>query len=298
MCNLKSFLFELLCLVGIVGNPVMLHYYGLYGLGIQTVVNCIIYWLDYVLFPSTKKNFTNLRKNGFTATYVVGIMVFNALVVNILVGIILYNVDISEANVDAIWKLFINLALTEILFCGAHSILHCTKCGARTHLMHHLCIESSWSTNIIFNPLDIVAEFLPPLTILLTMHYFVWKDGFTMYLSQLVMHIWYFFGHSATLKLPHFYHHAKCNQMYSIYIKKTFQGMELVKRLFVTDKGQKHVVINKTTYDITAFAPMHPGGIQLMRTKHGEDITKRFLAVHGKNLSVLDRIKKVLPDKE
>ena len=51
--------------------------------------------------------------------------------------------------------------------------------------------------------------------------------------------------------------------------------------------SRSRVQIGTTTYDITDFLDLHPGGKLLV--KFGEDLTKRFTQAHGDDLGLLER---------
>ena len=232
MFTIKTFLFELLCIFCVIGIPFSIKY-GFFGWTIQSLIGYLSSFVDWYLFPNTKININLLKINGFKENNIWLIMLFNLICTNALVGIIYYYTDISNFTKWTPFKIFINLIFTEILFTLSHMYLHCNKNGAKLHLMHHCCKNASWSTNLIFHPFDLLAEFSGPVIILLFLHNFIWKDNTTLYISTLILHLWYALDHSANLKLPHVKHHTYINSLFSIYINKIFykSNPDYVKQL-------------------------------------------------------------------
>ena len=214
-------LFELLCCWCVLGIPFSVKY-GLTGWAIQTLVGYISTYIDYMFYPHLKKNMQTLKKHGWKPWQVWSIMLFNLCVTNALVGAIyVYCQSMSVKFTKKTWiQLFINMSITEFLFTSAHAILHYTDTGSKIHKMPHCCQQASWSTNLIFHPLDIAAEFSGPVVSIILMHAFVWQDIATLFLSTLVLHLWYALDHSANLKLPHTKHHSQFNTVFTIYLKK------------------------------------------------------------------------------
>jgi len=310
--QITAFIFELFTFYVIIGIPFHTKYHGFYGWCYITCMAIVSVWLDYYLFSYMKKNLLVLKQHGYSPLCVWSTMLFNLLSSSLLVGAIYYYTEIhDEMSVWVLLKVITNLIITEVLFTLSHMCLHYTEKGARLHLMHHCCRHASWSTNLIFHPVDIGIEFSGPVLSVLAMHYFVWNDGLTLFMTACVVHTWYGLDHSALLKLPHIDHHIYCDTMFSIYIKKytTLQHRsELVKKLFVEDEegeeGEEaeedeeiiHVKVKGRKYNITDFRRKHPGGDQLMCVKHGDDITKKFMQVHGNdfNSPEKNKLKKVL----
>ena len=230
---MKRLFFEVFCIFVVVGIPFAVKWYGFVGWLCITAFGYMSAIVDYWCFPYLKENLTTLKKHGFTTTYVFSIMALNLVLTNALVGFIYYTCVFNGFPWYVPLQVLINMAFTEILFTAAHMLLHYTLTGAKIHLMHHCCKQASWSTNLIFHPVDMAAEFSGPVLSLLAMHTYVWKNDTTMILSTLILHLWYALDHSATLRLYHIKHHAHVNTMFTIYIKKhfTMKKPELVKTL-------------------------------------------------------------------
>lgn len=219
--------YECLCYMIILLIPVSV-LYGWQFWVMDTLVGYLIVMIDWYAFPHCKKNMATLKEQGWSTSWQVWlIMFFNLIASNGLVGLI-YDHCLSSTQhqytftIRTIWQVITNMAITEIFFTSAHTWLHCTEVGSKLHHMHHCCTEPSWSTNLIFHPLDLVVEFSGPVTSIILMHVFVWQNTDTLLTSTLVLHLWYALDHSANLKLPHTKHHTYFNSVYSIYVNWKF----------------------------------------------------------------------------
>ena len=230
---MNQFLFEILCIFVVFGIPFSVKVYNLKGWVFITFLGYFSTILDYIYFPYLKHNFILLEKNGFKKFYVWMIMLLNLILTNILVGLIYYYVEFNSLKWYTSIQVLINMIITEVIFTLSHMLLHYSYVGAKLHLMHHCCKQASWSTNLIFHPLDMAAEFSGPVLSVLLMHHYVWQNNATLILTVLIVHLWYALDHSATLNLPHTKHHTHINTLFTIYVKKyyTFKSPELVKKM-------------------------------------------------------------------
>lgn len=233
---MKRLLFELLCIFVVIGIPPAVKFYNLYGWVFITLIGYLSTIVDYFCFPYLKKNLNLLEINGFQQKYVWMIMFLNLILTNALVGVIYKFSVIEEWNWFVPIQVFINMLITELTFTISHMLLHYTHIGAQIHKMHHCCKQASWSTNLVFHPLDMAAEFSGPVVSTLLMHHYIWKNNTTLIFTVLTVHLWYALDHSATLKLPHTKHHSQINSLFTIYLKKyyTFKTPELVKNIINT----------------------------------------------------------------
>jgi len=241
MPSTKEFIFEVYCIFCVAGIPLSVRY-GFGAWCLQTLLGYASVFIDWKLFPYAEKNLQTLEKHGYGRPLVATIMFINLVLTNALVALVYANIELKEitsvfsvlaAIKDAMPYLFINLALTEIFFTTAHTLLHCTKTGSKIHTMHHCCKHSSWSTNLVFHPIDMAAEFSGPVLSVLGMHLLFWKDDTVLALTVLIVHLWYALDHSALLQLPHTKHHKYIDSMYSIYIKRRSKtkAKEFVKHI-------------------------------------------------------------------
>lgn len=221
-----QYIFELYCIFVVVAILPFTQYYGVIGWFAITALGYFSCVIDYLYFPNCKRNIDFLRKRGYTPKLVWGIMLLNLCLTNALVGCIYSFYQINQVSFVIIAKVIVNMLLTEICFTIAHLLLHHTECGSSIHVLHHCCKYASWSTNLIFHPLDLAAEFSGPVLAILGMHAVVWQDTNTLLLSTILLHVWYALDHSALIKLPHTKHHSQVNSMYCIYITKHFTNYD------------------------------------------------------------------------
>jgi len=218
-------LFELYCCFCVVGIPISVQY-GFVGWLVQTAIGYVSVYVDWVCFDHFKKNMPILNKHGFSTSRVWWTMLFNLCATNALVGII-YNHCFNNV-MGFSWfvplQILFNLSITEVLFATSHMMLHYSPRCSSLHIMHHCCLHPSWSTNLIFHPLDLTAEFSGPVIAVLALHQWVWKDFMTLFLSVLILHLWYALDHSANLGLPHTKHHSQLNTVFTIYIRQRCSG--------------------------------------------------------------------------
>jgi len=122
-----------------------------------------------------------------------------------------------------VWaQICLTLAVSEVMFCLGHWLLHTQKWMMPLHVFHHSCFHASWSTNLLFHPLDLACEFAGPALSVLAMHFLLWKNDFTLVLTWTVFQLWYAYDHDESLRLPHCKHHEQLNSLYVIY--SSFKG--------------------------------------------------------------------------
>lgn len=222
----KIFWFELFCCFAVIGIPLSIYIKGFIGWYIQLQVGYLSVIADWYLFDYFKKNMRILKKHGFSKQTVIKTIAFNLFATNALVGLIYYYCFQNEMTFS--WyvplQILFNLSVTEVLFATSHMMLHYSPTFYSLHIMHHCCLHPSWSTNLIFHPLDLTAEFSGPVIAVLALHQFVWKDFMSLFCSVLILHLWYALDHSANMKLPHTKHHSQLNTIFTIYIRHRCSG--------------------------------------------------------------------------
>ncbi len=76
-------------------------------------------------------------------------------------GVFIYTPATSTVTIGLDFKrsstasLGLYFMISELTFTAGHVLLHCTAFGRKIHKIHHLCTRPSWSTNLLFHPLDI-----------------------------------------------------------------------------------------------------------------------------------------------
>ena len=228
---MKQFAFELLCVICVAGIPLAVWGGGLQAWITQTLLGYASTWIDWIAFPHTENNLKLLEKAGYTRTFVWSIMLLNLILTNALVGIVYAYALSKEEHEHAgplalLGMVLVNLCCTEVFFTISHALLQVTSAGAKLHRLHHCCMSSSWSTNLICHPLDMTAEFSGPVLSVIALHFFVWHDDLALVLTVLAVHMWYALDHSATMKLYHTRHHSHLNNMYSIYVQEVHSLLE------------------------------------------------------------------------
>ena len=242
---MKWIVFECLCYFITSCVPLSVQY-GWQGWTLISTCGYLTTVIDWFAFPHFKKNMTSLNKQGWPSWQVWLIMLFNVFAQNAIVGLIYEHCLHQSATapfqfklgIQTVWQVMTNMAITEIMFTSAHLLLHSTNWGSKVHHMHHCCKDASWSTNLIFHPLDLAAEFGGPILSIIFMHAFVWQDKATLLASTLVLHLWYAADHSANFKLPHVTHHSHLSSVFTIYIKHKIQCPQgdKVRALFMKTK--------------------------------------------------------------
>ncbi|KDO18729.1 hypothetical protein SPRG_15898 [Saprolegnia parasitica CBS 223.65] len=185
---------------------------------------CLLYALTYIL----GKNVRTLRANGFSDRYTLQMMLFN-LLSNVLMTWLVFQkfcgpdavnatLDFASYSVFTVAAIAANLAMTEVVFYFAHKCLH--EVLPHLHLMHHCVFAPTHSSNFIFNPIDFAFELGLPTVALFVNHFGLWQQDHTVLLvSYMFIQTFYALDHSDFLKLYHFHHHARLDDVYTVYIK-------------------------------------------------------------------------------
>jgi sterol desaturase/sphingolipid hydroxylase (fatty acid hydroxylase superfamily) len=196
--------------------------------------------LDGFVSNSFGKNIVILRKNGFSDFYIFCVLL-SSIIGTQTFGVILnnYTARISPDRFSAenlltkftFFAVFVNITLAEITFTIAHKFMH--ELLPEFHVMHHCCIYSTATTNLIFHPIDLILEFFGPIVCTFITHFLFWDQNTTvLFLSFTIIQFWYMMDHDEGLKLYHFYHHSHVNSVYSIYVKiQSDPKKNLVKNL-------------------------------------------------------------------
>jgi hypothetical protein len=177
------------------------------------------------------RNIELIRTHGYTDAAILSIMLFNWCSSQALVIYIVLTYCYAEepdaltllASSDlAVWAwrafaLLINLGLTELTFFVAHRELHQNATLAPFHVIHHCCLRSSSTANLLFHPVDLSLEFSGPVLMLGLSHAFLFQDRAILLISIFTVQLWYAVDHDETVKLPHFFHHRTVNNNFAIY---------------------------------------------------------------------------------
>lgn len=133
-----------------------------------------------------------------------------------------------------------NLLLSELTFTAGHWVLHQTDRGGGWHRLHHACRPCSWSTNLLFHPVDLAVEFSGPFLALACSHCLLFNDGAALMVSVHLLHLWYALDHSENWRLPHYRHHLYVDSTYTIYCGRTVPTLwpDTVKPLLKGRQGR------------------------------------------------------------
>lgn len=71
---------------------------------------------------------------------------------------------------------------------------------------------------------------------------------------------------------------------------KTFARKEV---LLHNTKDDCWIIVRNNVYDITAFIAAHPGGMDILLARAGEDATSFFITKHGRNKAVMNHLEKL-----
>lgn len=228
------FLFPRISLMFVVNTLEVLFAY-LYLMRVHGVTGFLIYMVLFHLTAlvdvlgdrSVGKNLLELRRRGFSdlQTFLTweGNLVSSQMFAFVIVRFICVDAavySLSNFFLSPRWLLHtgVNLVLSEALFTFSHYLLHTWHVLTPLHVMHHCCVHPSWTTNLIFHPLDLALEFSGPVTALIGMHFFVWQDQFSLLVSFVVLQLWYAYDHDNGINLYHVDHHRQINSLYAIYI--------------------------------------------------------------------------------
>lgn len=249
--TLEAILFELYCLATVLTISWSYYKFGLLGSVVQMVIGWSTILWDYVRSPTTKSNLERLDGHGYKKPLMLLIMACNLAATNALVTVICaffgcFDEPMRKIDVPLVSSVVVNLALAEASFTAGHALLHRTRWGASYHDLHHLCQPCSWSTNLLFHPVDMAVEFAGPFVGLVLSHIFILKDPLVLGVSLHVIHAWYAFDHSENLKLYHYFHHQFVDSNYSVYVRHRFPGPEYVKPLVKATPDETKTKTKKT----------------------------------------------------
>ena len=127
-------------------------------------------------------------------------------------------------SMTLLWRVLMSMTAAELGFTLGHSLMYFHPTLTSFHVLHQCCKESTFTTNVVFHPVDLAVEFAGPAAGLLGFYFFVFeRNKFALLLSYLLFQVWYAADHDEALKLPHTAHHEHCDAMHTIYISR-FRG--------------------------------------------------------------------------
>mmetsp|Transcript_4947 Transcript_4947/g.7500 ORF Transcript_4947/g.7500 Transcript_4947/m.7500 type:complete len:251 (-) Transcript_4947:157-909(-) len=218
--KISALFHEILCYSTIIVLPYSYHFAGWAGVFIYTLMaSNLTVGLDFILSPTPWENVARIAREYNVSPFAIyALMAVNMLCANLLiVGILVFfgGINVTPPSVfhtmemlRLVGSLVLYWTLSEVTFTAGHMWLHCTKMGRRIHNMHHLARNPSWSTNLLFHPIDLVVEFGGPFITMPLMHYYFIQDPFAFRIAILSLYIWYAANHSENLGLSHTTHHT------------------------------------------------------------------------------------------
>jgi hypothetical protein len=137
-----------------------------------------------------------------------------------VITILILNTDAPiRFDVSLVCHVALAVLATEVPFTVVHQWLH--RQNAAEHKMHHCCHTSSWCTNLIITPNDLIFEFSGPIIIIGLILGTDWcglHDPFGVFVALLIQQGWYGMSHDSTWRNHHYYHHKFVNGGYTVYL--------------------------------------------------------------------------------
>ena len=185
----------------------------------------LTYVVDYYNSDNTRKNYQVTKAAGYSDAYLMCCGFFVNVVISFMVYLDVtslphYTEDLwipgaSDLSLVKLCTAAALVAMTDWLFYLFHKALH--EHFPRIHVLHHCCIHTSLSTNLCFEPLDVLAEFSAPGLFLKLCTLHVLNDSWTGVLATAIMGTYYGLSHDEWMNLQHAKHHRGCATGYFIY---------------------------------------------------------------------------------
>ena len=192
-------------------------------IGLLMVSDCVDCWNS----NNTQRNYQTAKDAGYSDWYLLlcfGFIRFGLgyMMVWDIMSLPDYTEDLWTPTIgDGDWS-FSNLvkattivAMTDWVFYLGHKALH--EHFPKIHMLHHCCIYTSLTTNIFFEPLDVLAEFTAPGIVVKLVSLYVFESSWICVLATSMMGTYYALTHDELLNLQHAKHHRGCATGYFIY---------------------------------------------------------------------------------
>ena len=237
---------EILCYTSIFGLPYSYQYFGWTGVLVYTAtLSTATVVLDFRLSSTARENVRRVADAyNVPSLAVYCLMACNMISANVLVvGLLKYfdainvawpsssTLDYSTA-IYLLCTLGLYFLISEVTFTAGHMLLHRTEIGRRIHKIHHLCVRPTWSSNLLFHPLDLAVEFFGPFCFMPLMHVYVIGDPFVFRMAIIFLYMWYAASHSENLGLSHYNHHSSTGSL----VLTIYGRYEWFERLMSTKK--------------------------------------------------------------
>jgi sterol desaturase/sphingolipid hydroxylase (fatty acid hydroxylase superfamily) len=190
-------------------------------------IGFLLHGIDFLISDRAWKNLEQVWLNGYSKPVVIFYQIYN-LATYQLSWIIMTHMVLKDESLNKIpinWRLdaslvmivVASLAIADVYFYWSHSWLHKSKLGANLHLLHHCCSDTTFSTGLCFNPLDLNIEFTGPVLVPFIVYYFL-RDPCALMVTSCMIIFWYGASHDGyLLQIQHSNHHRYCDNSYAIY---------------------------------------------------------------------------------
>ncbi|KAI8908923.1 hypothetical protein EDD86DRAFT_146559 [Gorgonomyces haynaldii] len=207
------------------------HYSGLQGLLFICINILVIVFFDVLMSDAFAKNLKILNANGFTNEQVFVSMFLSFLIVgpmNYLVTWICFRETvIPYISHGLLIRVAIMLTVSETAFTYGHLALH--QDLSKYHLMHHCCKYSSYTSNFVFHPLDLMMEFGMPLGTIILTNLMFFQDDWAAMVALTIATTLYTLDHDEYLQRPHSKHHSQLTSPYTAYFDSSMHIKDAVR---------------------------------------------------------------------
>jgi sterol desaturase/sphingolipid hydroxylase (fatty acid hydroxylase superfamily) len=194
-----------------------------YGYGLGSFVGFSSgYALDMWLYGGTAANLKVMAAVGLSKGYVVYAALTNFLVAMLPPAVfIAVFAPAAAPRFDAalVTRVLVALAATDVAFYAVHKLMHRHLPGL--HTLHHACVFPSFTTNLLFDPLDLSLEFAGPLVVstalLATELVPGMNDPFALVVTFTLIQVLYLGEHDQWVGSQHCAHHTRATTTYWIY---------------------------------------------------------------------------------
>jgi sterol desaturase/sphingolipid hydroxylase (fatty acid hydroxylase superfamily) len=175
--------------------------------------------VDLIMSDHFAANLATLRLNNFSLPRVMTTMLFNNSSAGATIGGAIFMFCPAEGmqqhfDLALVGKVVTMMVVADFAFFLGHRWLHQGQTLSDLHVMHHCCWHASYTTNLIFHPVDLMIEFSMPTITTIVLGAFVFKDPFALMMTLCVFQAWYAADHDAFLRLPHMKaHHGFCDSV-------------------------------------------------------------------------------------
>eukprot|EP00697_Spironema_sp_BW2_P016529 gnl/Spiro4/779_TR425_c0_g1_i1.p1 gnl/Spiro4/779_TR425_c0_g1~~gnl/Spiro4/779_TR425_c0_g1_i1.p1 ORF type:complete len:282 (-),score=101.43 gnl/Spiro4/779_TR425_c0_g1_i1:103-948(-) len=164
---------------------------------------------------------TTFKQHNFSAAYVIGCMVNNLLNAPVapLLCMYVFHRDVhAHFDLALVLRVSVAYALADLSFYFLHRCMH--RHAPAMHLLHHCCLQPTFTSNLVFAPHDFLAEFGVPVGVamaLLLTPLFGQYDPFAFFVASEMMFIHYTVDHDPLWGLAHYRHHTHVSSQYYVY---------------------------------------------------------------------------------